>query len=41
MGGVECCSIGGGVGADSCVFTLVGYETGSTLGSGAGVLVIF
>ena len=28
------------MGADTCIFTLGGCETGFTLGSGAGVLVI-
>ena len=33
--------LGGVVGADSYVFTLGGYKTVSTLGSGAGMLVVF
>ena len=40
LGGVEGCSIGGGVGSDSCVFTLRYCETGFTLGAVAGMMVI-
>ena len=41
LGYVEGCSLGGDVGADWSVFTLGGYETGSTLGYGTGMLQIF
>ena len=40
LGDLEGCSLGGGVGADSCVCTFGGCKTGSTLGAGAGMLVI-
>ena len=41
LGVVEGCSIGGGVGAYSCVCSLVGFETSYALRAGAGVLMIF
>ena len=41
LGDVEGCSIGGGVGANWSVCTLVGCENGSTLGYGTGMLEIF
>ena len=41
LGDVEGYSLGGGVGAESCVCTLGRCETGSTLGAGAGVMMIF
>ena len=40
LGYLEGFSIRSGVGADSCVFTLGGSKTGSTLLYGAGMLVI-
>ena len=40
LGDVEGLSLGGDVGYDPCVCTLGGCKTGSTLISGAGMLVI-
>ena len=41
LGGVEGLYLGGCVGAESCVCTLIGCKTGCTLRDGAGVLMVF